>query len=355
MKKLVILAVLPVIMFAVSCGQGNTVVTGNYGDKQAPDSVKVILSEGDNLTFPVVNGVFTAKIPTSKAHSAIVEGVYLIPDGNKMYIDFTGAQPVLDPGSSEINRRVISFIDKERSILKERDDFMVEYQAKIDSGKIVGSDFYDIYDDIEERLVELCRETIDDNTDNDLALQALKLIYLDLTDDEVRQILDELSEELMDSNIAALLTTSLESRASTAEGKMFKDFTITYTDGSPDVKLSDYVGRGKYILVDFWASWCEPCRGEVPYLKDVYKKYHGPDFDILGLGVWDKISNTKEAEKALGLPWPTIHGCDYIAPDTYGVNGIPCIILFGPDGTILRRGLRGEAIGQAVAEELAKK
>lgn len=355
MKRNLILAVLAVVILASSCGGGNTVVTGNYGDKPAPDSVKVIMSDnGSNLSFPVANGVFTAKIPTSKAHSAIIEGVYLIPDGNKMDIDFTGNTPVLDPKDSEINRRVIEFLDAQRDILRVRDDFMVEYQAKIDRGEIVESSFYDDYDRIEQSLIDLCRKAINENTDNDLALQALKMIHLDLKDTEVQEILDKLSPELKESNLVAVLSSALSSRALTAEGQMFTDFTINYTDGSPSVKLSDYVGRGKYILVDFWASWCGPCRAEVPYLMDVYKKYKGDKFDILGLAVWDKITNSQEAIKEMNLPWPFILGCGDVAPDTYGVNAIPHIILFGPDGTILHRDLRGEDIEKAILEEFAK-
>ncbi|MBQ9185376.1 MAG: TlpA family protein disulfide reductase [Bacteroidales bacterium] len=355
MKNKLALAVLSIGILAASCGQGTTSVTGSYGEKAAPDSVRVILSENSTtLAFPVVKGAFTADIPTSKVHSAILEGVYLIPDGNDMFIDFSGKEPVLDPKKSEINARVNKFIEEENRLLAERTDFMVDYQKKIDAGEIVESSFYERYEDIMTRLRDLCKQAIKDNTDNDLAIQALKVIHLDLSDDELSELVGLLSQELQESSFVAVLKSVLEKRQSTAVGQKFTDFTITYADGSPAEKFSDYIGKGKFILVDFWASWCGPCRAEVPYLKDVYKKYRGDRFDILGVAVWDRIADTKDAINELGIPWHTILGTDVIAADIYGVNAIPCITLFGPDGTILRRDLRGEDIEKALLEEFDK-
>ncbi|MBQ8022034.1 MAG: TlpA family protein disulfide reductase [Bacteroidales bacterium] len=130
---------------------------------------------------------------------------------------------------------------------------------------------------------------------------------------------------------------------------MFTDFTIEEEDGTK-VKLSDYVGKGKYMLVDFWASWCGPCKREMPYIKAAYDQFHGPKFDILSVAVWDEIEDTKKAAPEFGIVWNQIVNGQHIPTDLYGIQGIPHLILFGPDGTILKRGLRGEAI----AEELAK-
>ena len=133
-------------------------------------------------------------------------------------------------------------------------------------------------------------------------------------------------------------------RKATAEGVKFTDFEVK---GS---KFSDYVGKGKYILVDFWASWCGPCKAEVPYLKNVYEKYAGKDFDILGVAVWDKDKATEKAIKDLSLPWNQIINAQSIPTDLYGIQGIPHIILISPDGTILKRNLRGADIEAEVAK-----
>ena len=136
----------------------------------------------------------------------------------------------------------------------------------------------------------------------------------------------------------------------TGEGKMFKDFEAEY-EGKV-TKLSDYVGKGKYVLVDFWASWCGPCRMEIPNLIAVYNKYKGEKFEVLGVATWDEPDATKQAIEELGIPYPQILNAQKAGSDAYGISGIPQIILFAPDGKIVKRDLRGEAIEKAVADVL---
>ena len=133
----------------------------------------------------------------------------------------------------------------------------------------------------------------------------------------------------------------------------FIDFSIVQPDGTT-LSLSDFVGHGKYILVDFWASWCRPCRGEIPNIKKVYKEFHGPKFDILSVAVWDKVEDTLEAIREEGLEWNNILGAGYVPTDLYGIDGIPHLILFAPDGTIVARDIRGPEIREAVAKALGK-
>ena len=142
--------------------------------------------------------------------------------------------------------------------------------------------------------------------------------------------------------------------AATQAGKMFVDFTGLTVDGQPS-KLSDYVGKGKYVLVDFWASWCGPCKGEIPNLIELQEKFGGDKFTVLGVNVWDEEDKFKAALTAEGITYPQI----YIprdnkdnATDLYGIKGIPQIILFAPDGTIVQRDLRGNAMKALVEEKM---
>lgn len=135
----------------------------------------------------------------------------------------------------------------------------------------------------------------------------------------------------------------------TAEGLMFTDFTIEGSDGQ-SVSFSEYVGKGKYVLVDFWAGWCGPCKREIPNIREIYDKYNGEDFTVLGVAVWEKPEDTKKAIKELGVIWPCIINAQSIPTDVYGIMGIPYRILFGPDGTILARGLRGDTIKETIIQ-----
>ncbi len=132
------------------------------------------------------------------------------------------------------------------------------------------------------------------------------------------------------------------------------DFKAVQPDGTV-VKLSDYVGKGKYILVDFWASWCGPCREEIPHLKDLWYEFKGDNFDIVGAPVFDKPENTQEAVDEFKIPWKQILSVPESVPEAYGFNYIPYIILISPDGTILERDLRGEAVREAVKKYLITK
>ncbi len=141
----------------------------------------------------------------------------------------------------------------------------------------------------------------------------------------------------------------------TAPGQMFTDFTIEKgnIDGTP-VSLSDYVGKGKYVLVDFWASWCGPCRAEIPNVKEIYNQYKGDKFEILSIAVWDERDATLKAIEELQLPWPQIISAGEVPTKLYGIAGIPQIILFAPDGTIVERNLRGKKLKETIANVLTK-
>lgn len=143
---------------------------------------------------------------------------------------------------------------------------------------------------------------------------------------------------------------SLQRKAATSEGSMFTDFEIEY-EGVKH-KLSDVVGKGDYVLVDFWASWCGPCIRQTAVLKDIYNEYAADGLKILGVAVWDEPENTKKAIVQHELPWESWLNGQNVPTDAYGISGIPCIILFGPDGTILSRDKQSNELKAAVAKAM---
>ena len=132
----------------------------------------------------------------------------------------------------------------------------------------------------------------------------------------------------------------------TAIGKQFTDFAAP--DGK---KLSEYAGTGKYTLVDFWASWCGPCRREIPNIKKLYDKYNGK-MNFVGVAVWDKPDDTRKAMQELQIPWPVLEGGqNWTMPtDLYGISGIPHIMLIDPNGVIVARGLEGEVLIKTIED-----
>ena len=119
------------------------------------------------------------------------------------------------------------------------------------------------------------------------------------------------------------------------------EVTVTKDNFKAEVLESDIP-----VLVDFWASWCGPCRREMPNLRAVYEEFAGEQFDMLSVAVWDKLEDTEAAAKEENIVWNQIVDAQKIPTDIYGIEGIPHLILFGPDGTIVKRGdaLRGEGL-----------
>ena len=145
-----------------------------------------------------------------------------------------------------------------------------------------------------------------------------------------------------------MLRKDIMSLISTGEGMKFIDIVTEYN--GKQQRLSDYVGRGKYVLADFWASWCGNCRHEIPNLIAIYNKYKDKGLVVLGVATWDDPEKTLKAIKDENIPYPQIMNFKKTDTDIYGISGIPEIMLFSPDGTILARGLRGEKIEKKLAE-----
>ena len=119
------------------------------------------------------------------------------------------------------------------------------------------------------------------------------------------------------------------------------------------VKLSQWVGKGNYVLLDFWASWCGPCRAEMPNVVSNYAKYHDEGFEIVGISFDNNASAWKKAVKTLGMKWPQmsdLQGWYSAGAKAYGVNSIPASFLLDGEGKVVGVNLRGDKLGETLRE-----
>ncbi len=171
---------------------------------------------------------------------------------------------------------------------------------------------------------------------------------------EVKSLYAMLSPTYKNTPTGKNIIASIEARNNTAVGKQAPDFTQSDTSGH-EVKLSDF--NGKYVLLDFWASWCVPCRAESPHLLKVFNQYKDKGFTVLGVSL--DQPNKKEAWLSAihkdGLLWTQVSdlkGWDNAAAKQYDISAIPANILIDPNGKIVAKNLQGEDLENKLNEVL---
>ena len=195
------------------------------------------------------------------------------------------------------------------------------------------------------------------NPDSYLSLLALGSVGGPLPNpSELDSLYSSLSQRLKETETAKVFKQKLDALKVTAIGTIAPDFVQSDVNGVP-VKLSSF--RGKYVLVDFWASWCGPCRQENPNVVKAYNKYKDKNFTILGVSL-DRESGRENwiaAIKNDGLTWTQVSDLKYWqneAAALYQVTAIPANFLIGPDGKIIAKNLRGRDLENKLEEVLTK-
>ena len=251
--------------------------------------------------------------------------------------------------------------EKVKAFEEAHNAMMEEYKTMMDSLSADQQKAQEYYEDFVEKYIDFNLDAAKKNADNDVAVQVLMNLRGMIDDAQVDEIISNMPEAMLENEKVAYLKKGLDARKATAEGMKFTDFTVEHVYGydrsmdpqplKKEVKFSDYVGNGKYVLVDFWSPWCGPCRREMPNIKAVYDKYKGDKFDVVSIAVWERepVDVTIETAAKLGMDWNQINNGQREPAELYGVEGIPHLILFGPDGTILKRGFHGAEIEEVVS------
>jgi peroxiredoxin len=166
----------------------------------------------------------------------------------------------------------------------------------------------------------------------------------------MQNVAERLYEAHPNSSMTQHFKKQMDDLGKVAVGKMAPDFAMPNPEGDT-VRLSDF--RGGYVLVDFWAAWCKPCRQENPNIVAAYNKFKGDGFEVLGVSLDRKREDWLKAIEADNLDWTQVSELKYWQTPVvqeYKINGIPFSILVNPEGEIVAKNLRGEALHDKLEE-----
>ena len=363
-------------MLLAACGAGNTCKIEARIDNM-PEGKFFLVDKMANEVVDsawVVEGVVTFAQPVDTAYEAIIVDVTRVAPGVEYQINDTTTHFgfIAEPGSnlkidlnqgvfvegSVLNDHYKAFVNANEGLNHDIKALVDSLMALQDNKTLTPEEAENAYYAGREELTLAFVAQLDSMLPlhtNDIVGAIMLNTYLSKCDDDERidAMLATMSDYVLQNPAVNKRVQRRISLKETAEGMPFKDFVVEHEDGTTQ-SLSDYVGKGDYVLADFWASWCPPCRKSMPLLKDLYNQCHDKGLQILGLATRDKVKDSLRAIEEEQMPWPQILSDNSPAAETYGVSGIPHLILFAPDGTIVLRGYPDEAFLNQVKELITK-
>ena len=326
-----------------------TKITGVVTDQDVT-SARITLAQDVDTTVNVVDGKFYVEIPASVDKYGMIMlmvdkqgkyGTYYVSDGTELTVTLDGDQMKLSSSTDYVASAYAAYVDEVTAI----------YKAEAET--------------MNTDLEAIWFETVKANPDNAIATLVVSDAMYDLDPEKMLELISYIQEPVKSGRFIASREKEATAQLNTKPGMMFTDFTVEHVYGydrsmdpkplKKEVKFSDYVGKGTYVLVDFWSPWCGPCKRVIPNIKKVYEQYKGKGLEVLSIAVWERKpqSHTIETAAELGMDWLHINNAQAIPTDIYGIGGIPHLMLIGPDGTILERGFHGlEGIEAAVAKHI---
>lgn len=362
MKKLTYLLAAAAVFAACNNGNKGYTVTGTIEGATDGDTVFLQTVEGRQLvkldSAVITNGTFTFKGTQDTAANRYItynptgeEGMIMdfFLENGKINIKLDGkGNSATGTENNDIYQAIrvqLNDLDTQmENIYTSMSDTALTDQQREAKGKEMEA--------LENKMVEVAKAAINQNITNAVGVHLLKNNFYYLDVEELDPLMPQIPGLYSNDATIIRIKDNVERMKATAVGEKFTDFEMQTPEGET-VRLSDYAGKGKTVLVDFWASWCGPCRREMPNLVDAYAKYKNKNFEIVGVSLDQNGDSWKEAIKKLNITWPQMSDLKYWnceGAQLYAVSSIPHTVLIDGEGTIIARGLHGDELQEKLAE-----
>jgi len=331
----------------------------DYGtDEQIIDSAKVLdgnFSFSGNIDGACYSGLYFRDNLRDENSSKKTEFWFFMNPGENV-IDATLDKPEIINGGKETQEYIAynKEVEKVRSSFKSPE--YSSYEEKIDDlekqVQQLKKERDQKFGTWEEQISKSKLQFIKEHPNNSLSIVFLEnMLDVENVNPEFKSVFNGLSEELRKSSKGKKIA-HIFNAANFVEGVEAPDFEQADANGKM-VKLSDF--RGKYVLIDFWASWCVPCRKENPNVVNAYEKFKSKNFEIIGVSLDNNKENWLKAIQDDGLGWVNLSdlkGWKNEVAQQYAINAVPSNLLISPEGKILAKNLRGEDLQKFLDENL---
>ncbi len=374
MKKIFFVAPLAALLFA--CGGNDTAKNTGFELKgtltNAAGGETIYLEELSPIGKVLLdstkldekgNFAFTHAAPTAGFYRVMITEAnfaMLVLDSTQkieLKADFKDLGNTYSVEGSPDTKVFLELNDLSKDVQVSSDSLQRAFQAamgviKMDSMKV--DSLNKVFEPVYMGMIEAHQKNVSDlvgkNSSSLSALAGIQQLDPDKYLDLYKRVYADLSAKFPNNKYLGKLQKDIDAFSKLAGGSEAPDFTFNTPEGKP-LALSSL--KGKIVLVDFWASWCGPCRKENPNVVRMYKKYHGKGFEILGVSLDEDKDKWLSAIKKDGLVWnhvSDLKGWQSSVCPLYGIEAIPFAILLDKDGKIIAKNLRGAALEQKLEE-----